>query len=215
MKKLLVLTADIDMENAVRGLLSRHKSIGFAPVDCASDVDFVHHPNHDAGCYLGGAEFLRYAVGKYEHAIVLFDHEGSGREQCALHAVERDVEKRLLASGWQSAGVVVLEPELESWVWSASPKVAEELGWKTHIPSLREWLIDQDFLEAHQIKPSRPKEAMEAALQHVRKPRSPRIYENIARKVSLLHCKDESFLKLKTLLCQWFPVPPVPQIKQS
>jgi hypothetical protein len=60
------------------------------------------------------------------------------------------------------------------------------------------------FLEEDELKPARPKEALEAALRVVRVPRSSAIYKALAEKVSLSRCTDPAFLKLKTVLQQWF-----------
>ena len=54
-------------------------------------------------------------------------------------------------------------------------------------------------------KPVRPKEAAEAALRKVRRPRSSNIYRKLAEVVSLQLCTDPAFLKLKSILQNWFP----------
>lgn len=205
MKKLIVMTADLDIENAVKGLLTRSKSLGINDISLKDDVDFVRHSNRDSGCYMHAAEFLRYAVGKYEHALVMFDREGCGNESDEVSLLTAKVEGELNVSGWKSSATVVLDPELESWVWSLSPFVEEELGWKGSVPTLREWLMTKGFLKKEAIKPHRPKEALEAALREKRKPRSPRIYLNLARRVSLAHCSDKSFSKFKRIMAEWFP----------
>ena len=98
----------------------------------------------------------------------------------------------------------MLDPELEAWVWSDSPHVDDVAGWKNRRPSLRRWLISQDYLQEGATKPG-PKEALEAALRTVRKPRSASLYRQLAEKVSLRRCNDPSFLELKTVLTAWFP----------
>ena len=205
MKKLIVMTADLDIENAVKGLLTRCKALGFADISVGVDVDFVRNPNRDSGCYIHAADFLRYAIGKYEHALVMFDREGCGKDDDEVSSIAAKVERELNISGWKSAAVVVLNPELESWVWSPSPYVDEELGWKASSPALREWLMAKGYLKNHAIKPHRPKEALEAALREKRKPRSARIYLNLASRVSLSRCSDDSFVKFKQTMLKWFP----------
>jgi hypothetical protein len=63
----------------------------------------------------------------------------------------------------------------------------------------------QKLLGPDEIKPQRPKEALERALQEVRKPRSSAIYRQLASTVSLEGCTDPSFRRLKTTLQTWFP----------
>jgi hypothetical protein len=98
----------------------------------------------------------------------------------------------------------VLEPELEIWVWSDSPHVAEILGWKNKQTDLKTWLIKKGFLQEGELKPSKPKESMEAVLKEVRKPRSSMLYRRLAEKVSFGRCSDEAFKKLKSTLQNWF-----------
>ena len=79
-------------------------------------------------------------------------------------------------------------------------------------PKLREWrgeanlgtLLASGVLEG-KVTPARPKEAFNEALRAARKPRSPSLYEQIAKKVSLRRCTDKAFLELKGILSQWFP----------
>ena len=204
-RSLIVLTADLDMENAVKGILARGKTLGIREFAEDTDVKFVRHPNRDAGCCKMADSFLRMFCSQYEHALVFFDRDGSGCEDLTAEEVESDVEVRLSRNGWgDRARAIVLDPELEAWVWSPSPNVDLELGWKNHDPGLRDWLVKEGFLSPKQVKPLHPKEAMERALRHVGVSRSASIYYNLARKVSLAHCIDRAFLKFKTSLTEWF-----------
>ena len=112
----------------------------------------------------------------------------------------------LKINGWEErAAVIVIDPELENWVWSDSPKLAAELGWTDQPMVLRAWLRQNNFLDHEDsIKPKRPKEAMDAVLKEMKKPRSSAIYFAIANAVNFRHCQDASFLKLKETLQSWF-----------
>lgn len=204
-KNLIVLLADRNAESAVRGLLSRSKSLGTK--ELRDDSYDVHvHPERDSGCLLRAAAFLRSFSDAYRYALVMFDREGCGREGQTAEVLEANVRDRLSRSGWQDrARVIVLDPELDAWVWSESPHVDSILGWRGRKPDLRSWLAQEEFLPPGQAKPKRPKEAMEAALNEVRKPRTSSIYGDLARIVSLGRCRDPAFLKLKSVLRQWFP----------
>jgi len=200
-RDLIVLVADLDMENAVKGILKRHHSLGISLVE----ADILRHPWRDSGCCADGVSFLAPFVDQYDHALLLFDREGCGRENCSTEELEREIGNKLADIGWgENSAVVILDPELENWVWSDSPHVDGELGWKDHHPPLRTWLIQKGFLQIQTIKPPRPKEAVEAALREVRQPRSPSLYSDLAGKVSLLRCEDRSFIRLRTTLQQWF-----------
>lgn len=121
--------------------------------------------------------------------------------------LELQVEGQLAAAGWHgNSAVIVIDPELENWVWSPSPHVSTALGWRDANEDLRQWLVEEGFLAAAaQAKLSRPKKAMEAVLRHVRKPRSSAIYREIAGKVSLTSCVDPAFQKFCQTLQGWFP----------
>jgi len=70
--------------------------------------------------------------------------------------------------------------------------------------SIRIKLVDKGFLTGNSVKPAHPKEAVESALRIVNKPRSSSIFHRLAQSVSLKHCQDPAFLKLKAKLFQWF-----------
>jgi hypothetical protein len=201
---LVVLTADKNMKFAIEGLLNRPQALAVRPISAV----FYIHPESDPGCLLHADDFLRPFIKRFAHAIVMFDLEGCGKEKRTRHEWEQQVVSALSRSGWEDrAAATVIDPELENWVFSDSPEVDRVLGWRGNDPSLRTWLENQDYLAAGQIKPARPKEAMEAALRHVRMPRSSSIYGHLAQNVGFGRCTDNAFQKLKALLRTWFPVP--------
>jgi hypothetical protein len=201
LKDLLVLVSDRNMEAAISGILSRNSSLGVRPLD----HDIRRHPRNDAGCFREGVEYLRPFASTYQYAIFMFDLEGSGAEDKAVTDLEAALEQQLKTAGWADrAAVIVFNPELEVLVWSDSPHVDTHLGWTDRRPSLRRWLKNQQLLQTGQMKPARPKEAMEAALRFVKLPRSSAIYLALAKSVSLNRCDDRSFQKLKSVLRTWF-----------
>lgn len=201
MKDLVVLVADKNMEQTVKGLLSRHQSLGICPV---SHDTFVH-PRRDPGCLNEAHDFLRPLASGYNHALVIFDREGCGREQEGAEALAEKVKQRLASNGWpERTEVIVLDPELEVWVWSDSPHVAASLDWAGRQPHLRDWLVEKGYWPIDEAKPPRPKEAMEAALRQVRKPRSSAIYLELAQTVSLQGHSEPAFLRFTAALQRWF-----------
>jgi hypothetical protein len=201
-KDLLVLVADKNAESAVRGLLTRSRSLEIREIA----VDIYLHPEKDSGCLTRGQDFLRPFINSHAHALILFDREGSGQEQETRAALENEVEKRLEASGWEGrSAAIVFDPELDIWVWSDSPHVEKILSWRDRDPDLRSWLRQQGLLIGGHTKPERPKEALEKALREVRKPRSSELYRRLAEHVSLSRCRDPAFLKFKETLRKWFP----------
>jgi hypothetical protein len=169
-------------------------------------VDFFVHPEKDPGVLGNAHEFLLPFVRTHFHTLVFLDREGCGREELTKTELETQIENNLKKTGWGDRGqVIVLDPELEIWVWSDSPHVDHELGWGKRQPDLRTWLRNKGFLTEGEEKPFRPKEALESVLRSVKRPRSSALYQALARKVSLEKCSDPAFLKLKSVLREWFP----------
>lgn len=194
---LVVLVADGNYSAAVTGLLGRCASLGIR--DVCSRV-YVH-PEHDPGCLGKGHELLRSFQRRFSYALVIFDRHGCGREELAREELERAVEERLRTSGWGGRGAAIcVDPELECWVWSTSPRVGAALGWRSHQPELRSWLQGRGLWTAGRAKPDDPKRAVEEALREVRKARSSAIYGQLSRKVGLRACRDPAFLRLCSIL---------------
>jgi len=201
-KPLVVLTADKNAQFALRGIFSRARSLNIQPIR----PDYHIHPEKDPGVLRNAHEFLRPSSRLYQHALVVMDREGSGQEGQARETMERQIESAMSQSGWgDRAAAIVIDPELDLWVWSSSPHVDGELGWTGRQPGLRTWLKERGFLTEGMPKPARPKEALEAALREVKLPRSSSIYEALAKKVSLARCTDPAFAKLQAVLRDWFP----------
>jgi len=202
-KDLIVLVPDKNMESATKELLQRPEALGVRPIA----FDIFIHIGRDPGCYRKAHDFLRPFVRQYHYALVMFDHHGSGREGVEVAELEDEVRRRLEQNGWpERAAVVVLEPELEVWVWSDSPEVDRCLGWAGREPSLREWLREQGRWSPGYPKPSDPKTAVEQTLRAVHKPQSSAIYAELARQVSVGRCADPGFQRFRQILGRWFHV---------
>ncbi|MBI1346911.1 hypothetical protein GC163_11555 [bacterium] len=203
LKDIIVLVADKQMKATIEGLLGeRSNSLQIRRLT----FDVKAHPEKDSGCCQNSAEFLRPMVRQYAHCLVIFDYEGCGREKKEPPtAIENAVHEQLSRSGWQDrCSVIVVVPELESWVWSSSRKVDEVCGWSARDPDLRTW-VAQRFMLSSSGKPTRPKEALEAALQEVSEVLSSSLFRQMAQKVSWKSCQDESFQRLVSVLQNWFP----------
>ncbi|MFH0899902.1 MAG: hypothetical protein V2A73_04660 [Pseudomonadota bacterium] len=198
MKDLLCLAADKNLEAALRGLLARPAALGLNAVD----FDVLVHPRRDPGCYHEAHGFLQPFRDRYHHALVVFDRAWEGAPAQNPLVLEQNVRQRLGNDGW--GDVVVIDPEIEVWVWSDSPHVEDCLGWRGRNPDLRTWLHSQGLWTAGRAKPDDPKEAVDRALRAVRIPRSSAIYGNLARLVSVARCTDDSFAKFCACLRQWF-----------
>ena len=202
MRDLVILAADSNAEFALRGLLGRTVSLGIRDIDAEVFV----HPERDPGCLLRGHDFLRNFCRQFEHALLVLDREGCGQDGYTREELETNLEERLSSSGWgDRARALVIDPELEIWIWSPSPNVDRVLGWESSSQPLREWLRAQGILAPGSIKPSRPKDALTLALRESRTPRSSALYRAVTASVGLTHCTDPAFVKVKGVLKSWFP----------
>ncbi len=203
-KDLIVVVADLDTEMAVKSLLMRHRALSIRPIT----FNVYPHVQRDPGCRIAAHSFLKPEVGKYDHALIVFDWEGAGAEDKSPEEIEVLVEELLSSSGWTNrCACVVIKPEFEMWVWSDSPHVPEVLGWKDRQPSIRTWIKNNtEYWPRDADKPDRPKEALAESLRVVRKSLSPSLFETLAGCVSVNRCTDRAFIKFKTVLANWFRV---------
>jgi hypothetical protein len=202
MADLIVVVADVDAANAVRALIKRRESLAMREIRATVD----RYVGRDSGCYLKAHDYLRPFVRQFSYAMVVFDRHGCGKERESRESLEKQVEARLASSGWRDCSTaIVLDPELETWVWSDSPEVDKTLGWAERAPGLRRWLREQGLWSADAAKPHDPKMAMVRALKAAGRRRSPAIFRQLAERVSLRRCSDPAFIKLTATLQRWFP----------
>lgn len=197
MKDLVGLAADKKMEAALRQLLCREQALGIRNVE----ADIFRHPRHDPGVLLEAGKFLSVLVGQYRYALAMFDREGCGQEIRTATELQEQVQQQLDDAGWRDRScVLVLDPELENWVWSDSPHVAEVLG--VDKATLRKMVGDSTAPGG--VKPSHPKELMATVLRQSKVAWSAALYVELAQKVSFERCSDPAFLRLKHCLAKWF-----------
>lgn len=202
MKDLVLLVADKDIQYALTGALSRPQAMVTRPIAC----EFKLHAGKDGGARSTGVDILNTQRRLFSRALLVFDREGCGRDDDAL-TIERDLDARLALVWGIDAKTIVVEPEVEAWVWGADNAMREVLGWPRPEP-IRQWLADQHFVIADNGKPVRPKEAFRALRSVHQLPWSSALYRNIAEKISLQHCVDPAFVRLRDTLRSWFPPTP-------
>lgn len=204
MNDLIVLVADKDIEYTVKGLLQRHQALGMRDISYTYETNV--HINRDNGCYTDSHEFLRSFSQRYKYALVIFDHDGCGA-QALPEAIEQEVERKLSDNGWQNrASAIVIEPEIEAWVWAQSPHVEDVLGWKGRTPKLSAWLTAKGYITDTNRKPADPKSVMQEALRIATKGKSSSLFLELAQRVKFSDCQDRAFCKLQHTLQQWFGI---------
>ena len=199
---LVALVADGHQEKALHVLLNqRIDSLGI----CGIRADVYVHPMRDPGVYRQAAGFLAPFQQSHRYALVMLDVSFPGSPGSRA-AIECEIEKRLAQRGWiERSQVVAIEPELEAWVWSDSPHVADVLGQRR--TQIRRFAERHGWWRASDPKPREPGRLFRAVLREARKPPSAAIFGELAKRVSLERCADPAFAKLRATLRTWFGRP--------
>lgn len=200
--ELVVVAADLDIEQAVKGLLARPQALRIRPVRSQLVRDTM--AGHDGGTFKRAHSVLvPFSSDPMCRALVLFDRAWDGAPSSDPKRLAEEVEQRLAPMWGARARCVVLDPEIEAWVFSDSPHVDRILGFAEG--QLRSWLRDQGLWPAGQPKPGDPKTAMLQALRSSRIKRSAALFHDLASKVGLERCIDPGFRTFVEVLRAWFP----------
>ena len=206
-----MLVPDADIEQTIRGLFERVDARGIRSLDWS----VMRHPERDPGCRAHAVQLLRPYLGSHHRALVVFDRDGCGSDK-PREEIQKTVEDELFRNGWRGrAKVIVIEPELEAWLWNGSSLVAEELGWGNDYPGMRRYLASANLWSANARKPPDPKKAVSEARRVApvrrRARRSPAQFRRLASQVAsvaLANCQDPAFGELIETLQEWFPETP-------
>jgi len=193
-KDLAVLVADSDIRAVLEELIGgRYSDMGIRSVN----FDTFRGPYRDPGCRTDAHNLLRRHCGIYNHALVVFDLEGSGGKGRAK--TERMVEDNLARNGWPGgrAAAIVIEPELEAWAW-CSPNNLQSVRRTMGVQS--QSAFSKLVAEAEKD----PKDAFEMACRQAGKNKSPERYRELAERLPVQNCQDPAFQKLMTTLQRWF-----------
>lgn len=207
MKDLFLLTADADALAFMQSILARHDALGIRPVT----VEPIRHTMKDAGLIKDGPETARLYKRKCRKALLLWDYHGSGHEhQLSPDDSAAKMQERLDGVMWiDSSGAVNIVPELEEWLWHATPAIKRYFG-VTQL-QLTAWMSEyatKKLSTVEDITRSAPKELFEfICLEKLKRSISPRDFEEMGRIASIRSLqKNSSFAKIVTLLQDWFPI---------
>ena len=201
MQDLVLLVADKNAQFALSGALCRPEALGIRKIE----FTFLVHPGRDGGARKSGPEMLNLETRRFQHAILLFDLEGSGAELLDARLLEQQLDTQLAATWQGRAKTVVIEPEVDIWLWGSDNAMQQVLGWTDKIP-IRPWLQEKGFEFTIEGKPTRPKEAFQEVVRKCGLPRSSSLYAKITGKLSLQRCTDSAYQRLAAKLREWFPI---------
>jgi len=201
------LVADGTMEQVVRGLLGRPD---FSETFGIGAFDFellVEREGNDPGVFRRGAEFLKPYSFTHQNALLMLDAawEGAPKPRAIREKLRRRMEAVWPAERFE---VVVLDPELEVWIWQDDPSVERVVGFNREhgVQSLRSRLEANGWWPARQTKPPDPKGALQWALRQTKIHFSSALHREVARHAPFHRCKDPAFKLLAQTLRRWYPI---------
>lgn len=206
MKDLLIYVADADAQAFMNSLLNRPLALGIR--DITFDVE--RHPQRDSGMIQSGSELARMQKGRYQKALLTWDHHGSGRDHKQSPAqVCDEIQNKLNAYSWRdNSAVVIFVPELEQWIWYSENALIAYCGISSD--QLNRWLADRSEKRGRAIdvlKAEQPKELFEYLMRdRLKRTISPRDFAGIGKLAGvngLMEC--ESFRAIVDILRAWFP----------
>jgi hypothetical protein len=200
MKDLVVMVADKNAQFALRGALNRPEALGIHPIQ----FEFRVHPGRDGGARKNGPEMLALERNRFAYGLLVMDFEGSGTTCADALELDAELDARLQRQWLDRAKAIVIEPEVDVWMWGSDNVLRELFQWEER-RRIRDWLRDQGYQFNDREKPVRPKEALDAALRYCKLPRSSALYQEIASRASLPRCVDAAFQRLREQLVRWFP----------
>jgi hypothetical protein len=203
----IFLVADETMKATLNAFLSRTgKHLSLQCSDFAFDMreDLISPVgDYDSGVYQSAHEYLASYRDTHRYAVAVFDKE-YGTERTADQSRDHVVAE-LERSGWSRDRfeVVVIDPELELWLWTGTPHVKTAFRCADQP---QDWLEANGWWNAGEPKPHDPKEAAQALLRHGgRRKFDKTLHMEIVSKSSVANCQDPAFCMLRTALQGWFP----------
>ncbi|GHV74909.1 hypothetical protein AGMMS49940_22110 [Spirochaetia bacterium] len=203
--------ADKNMKFSFEGFLTRpdfYKKLGCGPFAFDPQQDAkVAAGDNDPGLCKRGHELLRLYQATHHHAVVVLDAQWDGSP--GKEKIAERLYDNIIRTGWPEGSfqVIVIDPELENWIWQQHDDIARNLQFANRY----ELMADPDLIAAWptgQDKPTFPKEIFEKLLRKKQIQRSSVLYKQITSQIPVRGCRDPAFLSLVETLQRWFPVEP-------
>jgi hypothetical protein len=210
MRDCMFYVADQNMAETFKGFLTRpqfHLSLSCSPFEFDPLYDLARAEGKtDGGLWRHAGSLCKGYLHTHRRLVICLDRDFGGSP--GQVQIRTDIETQLLNVGWDATNfkVLVIDPELEQWIWQNNVHVESALNHKGG-QSLREMLAASGDWPTGNAKPIDPKKVLERIVtQNLRGNRSSTLYSKISSRVSVGGCQDVEFIALKQQLQTWFPV---------
>jgi hypothetical protein len=213
MRDVIFHLADQHMEAGFRAFFARdnwHHVLGCSRfgVDPESPRDIYRRGGHtDCGIWKHAHNNLLPFKDDYRYAVIVLDADFE--PHLGAEKLREDITKNMLGAGWpaDSFCVVVIDKELEAWLWAPNVNVARAFG-HSDFDQMREALAKKNLWNAGAPKPNDLKAARNLAAKLGGKktggPIFRGVFEGISRRACDL-CEEKGFIAMRQALRNWFP----------
>ena len=213
MRDIIFHLADDHMETGMRAFFQRddwQHALGCHrfDIDADSPVDLFRVAGHtDPGLWKHAHENLAAFRDKYRHAVIVLDADFDPYP--GADVLHQDITRAMIAADWEEGqfAVVVIQPELEAWLWAANVNVAIAFGHQD-FTALRNTLEAEGLWTPGEPKPNDLKRARDRAAKLGGKKTGGPIFKGVFGSISskaLNQCVEPGFKTLQEAVQRWFP----------
>ncbi len=213
MRDVIFHLADQHMEAGFRAFFARadwHHVLGCDQftIDADSERDIYRKGGYtDGGLWKHAHTNLTPFKEEYRRAVIVLDadfepHPGS-------ETLQADISRNMLAAGWEenSFCVVVIDKELEAWLWAPNLNVAKAFG-HNDFEQMRAALAAKQLWDDGAPKPNDLKRARDLAAKLGGKRTGSPIFRGVFGGISKRACdlcQEEGFTSMRAAIRTWFP----------
>jgi len=106
------------------------------------------------GRELCGLHLLELQLDRYQHGLLMLDWEGCGSPEKNAGLEEESLNRQLQEKWDTRAGSIVIDPELDVWIWGSDQALAPVIDWDLS-GSIRDFIASKGFELDHNLKPKR------------------------------------------------------------
>jgi hypothetical protein len=213
MRDVIFHLANEHMEKGFKAFFARedwHFALGCRrfSIDPLNEKDIFRVPGHtDGGIWKHAGKNLRPFRDKYQYAIIILDADFEPHPGAKV--LHQDISEAMTKSGWEPErfAVIVIQPELEAWLWAPNLNVARAFGHKD-FEQLRGKLEAERLWDSGKPKPNDLKRARDRAARLGGKKTGGPIFKGVFSEISKRACEccvEPGFMALRATLKTWFP----------